>query len=58
MSMQNLAIVFGPTLFGQPLTPDGASGPAMPETFHENLVCRPQIKFSFDKRSDRNSAGD
>lgn len=40
MSMQNLAIVFGPTLFGQPLAADGVNGTAMPDTFHQNLVCR------------------
>ncbi|KAF7770562.1 hypothetical protein Agabi119p4_6536 [Agaricus bisporus var. burnettii] len=38
MSMQNLAIVFGPTLFGQPLAADGVNGTAMPDTFHQNLA--------------------
>lgn len=38
MSMQNLAIVFGPTLFGQPLSMANGAGTAMPDTFHQNLV--------------------
>ncbi|KAF9442640.1 RhoGAP-domain-containing protein [Macrolepiota fuliginosa MF-IS2] len=39
MSMQNLAIVFGPTLFGQTLgVGNGASGTVMPDTFHQNLA--------------------
>ncbi|KAJ3564528.1 hypothetical protein NP233_g8237 [Leucocoprinus birnbaumii] len=38
MSMQNLAIVFGPTLFGQPLPPTGGGGIPMPDTFHQNLA--------------------
>ncbi|KAF5362023.1 hypothetical protein D9756_002638 [Leucocoprinus leucothites] len=39
MSMQNLAIVFGPTLFGQPLPPPGTTGGIpMPDTFHQNLA--------------------
>lgn len=40
MSMQNLAIVFGPTLLGQPMPQPGtgAGGIPMPDTFHQNLV--------------------
>lgn len=36
--MQNLAIVFGPTLFGQPVAVNDAGGATMPDTFHQNLV--------------------
>lgn len=42
MSMQNLAIVLGPTLFGQPMPPaPGATTSPMPDTLHQNLVCFP-----------------
>jgi len=39
MSMQNLAIVLGPTLFGQPMpSAPGAITSPMPDTHHQNLV--------------------
>ncbi|KXN87662.1 RHO GTPase-activating protein RGD1 [Leucoagaricus sp. SymC.cos] len=38
MSMQNLAIVFGPTLFGQPMPAPGAAGIPIPDTHHQNLA--------------------
>ena len=42
MSMQNLAIVLGPTLFGQPMPPaPGTTTSPMPDTLHQNLVCFP-----------------
>lgn len=39
MSMQNLAIVFGPTLLGQsPPMGNGAASQVLPDTHHQNLV--------------------
>jgi hypothetical protein len=48
MSMQNLAIVFGPTLLGQPMPAPSAGAIPMPDTFHQNLVGLFNWKYRHD----------
>ena len=52
MSMQNLAIVFGPTLFGGQHPAVNGQGGAIADTTHQNQV-RYFLKIIFAKFSDR-----
>lgn len=46
MSMQNLAIVFGPTLFGQSSPANGQANGAMADAPHQNQVSTHQVLSS------------